>query len=303
MLEQIVAPENIFVNWFCTQLVQLTYCALLQWIVPPRSRKLYWGVLLPPTLLFPVLRPFVMGGFVQMLYGLVDTVILPFLLLKGRAVKRILTIACLYMILFAGELAASFVWVFATGEVTLDNAAAYRHAPLFLFITVLDCGFQIALAMPLKRLLDRIFPIPEPEEASAGGSSRLLACAIIPVLQMALLLFLMYISNILLQGDLVYAGFVALAVAGCIFIDVILFYAVARYWDAERDEQRSRMVLHQVEEYLVEAEAVQVRLGALARFRHDLRNNVGVVQHLCEAGCMEEAGEYLRALRCKAGEL
>lgn len=307
MLEQLFQPQDVFVNYFCTLPIQLLYSYLCQWVCPMRSKRLYWIVVVVIAIPYTVLRP-VLSQQVHFATGVFVGLILPLLLGEGRWTKRLFSVGCMFFVLMAGEAVGGSVWVLAAGLQASDNAAAYRNAPLFVFICLASVSLQITLAVLLKKAIARVFPAEAPvvegnEGSSGSRAERLLFLAAFPALQAVIMALLLYIAETVTSGDPHHMAVFAALVAGAFVMDVIVFWQIQCYRETQRAEQEGALLELQVREYLAEAGDVQDRLSALARFRHDLRNNVSVVQHLCEAGRLDEAGEYLQALRSEAGEL
>ncbi len=303
VIQQLLQPQDLFVNWCCTLPLQLFYCYLLQRLCPPRSKRLYWGVTLALTVGYTVVRPLMPQG-ARIACGLCDSIAVPLLLLGGRMAQRLLVVSCMYLALMGGELVVSLIWISVTGLPTFDNAAAFTHAPLFSFMTLVDCAILAVAGVPVGRFTARIFPSAgPPARIGVNASSLLFFLALFPVVQGAFLLLLMYIASIHANGSLFHMAVCGTLVAGMGLMDVLLFRQIWKYREAFLAEQGARLLEQQIEGYLAEAEAVQDQLSALARFRHDLRNNVAVVNRLCEAGRLDEAGEYLQELKRGAAEL
>ena len=307
MLEQLFQPQDVFVNYFCTLPIQLLYSYLCQWVCPMRSKRLYWGIIIAIVIPYTGLRP-VLSQQIHFATGVFVSLILPLLLGKGKWTKRLFSVGCMFFVLMAGEAVGGSIWVLAAGLQASDNDAAYRNAPLFVFVCLVNVSLQITLAVLLKRAVARLFPAEAPAPGGSEGLSdpraeRLLFLAAFPALQAVIMALLLYIAETITSGDPHHMAVFAALVAGAFVMDAVVFWQMQRYRETQRAEQEGALLELQVREYLAEASDVQDRLSALAHFRHDLRNNVAVVDRLCEAGRLEEAREYLQALRCEAGEL
>ena len=303
LIQQLFQPQDVFVNWCCTLPLQLFYSYLLQRLCAPRSKLVYWGAIIVLTVGYTIVRPVAPQGF-RLASGLFVAIAVPLLLLGGRPAQRLLVVGCMYLALMGAELVVSLIWISVTGLPTLDNAAAFTHGPLFAFMTLVDCGIQAIAAVPLGRFVERIFPSAgPPARIGSSASSLLFFLALFPVVQGMFLLLLMYIATIYANGSLFHMAVCGVLTVIMALMDMLLFQQIWKYREAFLAEQGARLLEQQIEGYLVEAEAVQDQLSALARFRHDLRNNVAVVNRLCEAGRLDEAGEYLQELKRGAAEL
>ena len=300
-MEAIVAPYNLFANMGCTMAIQMAYLYLYQGICRPRSKALYWGVMVPFTAAVLLFRP-VSPDWLRMALGLLDALVCPFLLTCGRRLKRLLVLWLMYMALVGGEVVVALLWIASTGLPTYDNAAALAHWPVYVTMSLLDALVLIAAVWCIRRLAARVFPSDEAADGIATPGWKM-AFAMFPVLQAVMILTAAIIAEVVDGGSMPRMLILALVFAGCVIVDALMFWQLERLQDTQRAEQEGALLELQVEEYLAEVGAVQDRLGALTRFRHDLRNNVAVVGHLCEAGRVDEAGEYLKVLRRAAGEL
>ena len=303
LVQQLFQPCDIFVNWCCTLPFQLFYSYLLQRLCPPRSKRLYWAAIIVVTVCYTIIRPVAPRDFL-VVYGLCNAVFVPFAFLGGRLARRIITVACMYLALMAGEMIASLVWVFVADLPTFDNAAAYAHAPLFVFMMLVDAAFVSSVFLLLRRFLDNALPLGG-DGAPAPGSvlTFSLALAFFPVLQGAFVMIVIYIAAVFMAEDAPYMVAAGALIAAMGLMDALLFRQMLKYREASLAEQAAQLLERQVGEYLAEVGAVQDRLGALARFRHDLRNNVAVVDNLQAKGAYAEAAMFLAALRATAFEL
>ena len=81
-------PGNLIVNMIGGMLIQTVYLALLTWIVPPRSKRVFWFVELVCTAFFMFLKP-VMPALPRLAASVTVGVFLPIPLLRGSLFTRV----------------------------------------------------------------------------------------------------------------------------------------------------------------------------------------------------------------------
>ena len=113
-----------------------------------------------------------------------------------------------------------------------------------------------------------------------------------PLLQVVLLMGALYLQ---LNVTGIHAAFSAgIAAAALLFFaaDVLLVVTIERIGQASAERERARAMERQLDGYLEQYAALARRNAAIARLRHDARNNVQVISALLDRGAYGEASAY-----------
>lgn len=198
---------------------------------------------------------------------------------------RVLAMALVYTAAIAGEAVCSVVSVALLGGFDFSTAFQLAHPVEFLFIRLLDTALIIAGSYASALLSRRVVH---------GGESRRAALMILfmPLLQVVLLMGALYLQ---LNVTGIHAALSAgIAAAALLFFaaDVLLVVTIERIGQASAERERARAMERQLDGYLEQYAALARRSAAIARLRHDARNNVQVISALLDRGAYGEASAY-----------
>lgn len=293
ILRTIIAPESLFMALGSALPIQILYFWLLQRAIPPKSKKMYWGIALPvfvvAVLIRAALPPFVKSGS-----GIVLSILLPVLLLSGPVVRRFVVCSISMVLMAASELACGIVWVSLTGLEVMNPDLSLAYAPAFLATAVVGYGLvMVPGLLGTAVLCRRFFPADAAETAPARSGSWLRRIVLLPLLQVPFVYILLTVSFNLRLGE---APYVATALGLIIFgvvVDAFMFLQVNRSIASRKTEMEASLLEERLAGYLRESAAVQGLLDDTARLRHDVRNHQAVVATLCKRGEHAAARAYL----------
>ncbi len=83
----------------------------------------------------------------------------------------------------------------------------------------------------------------------------------------------------------------------CLAVDIVLLWALRTHVGVQRARQHAELLARRLEEGYVESERAIEEVERIARFRHDMRNQLAVVSALAEEGHRDEALRHVRDLR------
>ena len=297
-LDVLLAPENLFVNVLCGLAAQFVYLGLLTWVLPPRSARTFWtaeilyqGATMFLKALYPVSLRIAVGVF--------GSLIIPLFLLRGRLVRRLVVCSLCMSAQTGAELVAAATWMGLTGLQVMDNSLALRYALQFIACVSAEMVALAFILSGLRWLCRRFFPLDDgrSERAERRGAEWLQRFALFPLIQVALIYFMVWIAFDVMHGDGAYVVATAALFMLCVAADVLLFMQMDRSFGQRRAELEASVLEAQIERYLEELAAMQRLLDDTARLRHDVRNHQAVVSSLCAQGEYREAERYLAGAR------
>lgn len=297
-------PGNLIVNMIGGMLIQAVYLALLTWIVPPRSKRVFWFVELVCTAFFMFLKP-VMPALPRLAASVTVGVFLPIPLLRGSLFTRVFVCTLAGVAQTVAELVCMVGWVSITGLGVVDNKVLVSYFPVYL-VTLLvgHGGTMFLLAAGIRWLVHRFLPTETSRATGSRGipSAWVLKYLWFPVLQFTLFFVVVEIGFDVLHWKEGSVGIVSLLGILCLAVDVLLFVQIGRSVAQAQEEVRAAVLEERVGDYLGRSERVQALLGETAHLRHDLRNHRMVVEALCERGEYERAEAYLDEFAARLAE-
>lgn len=298
VLAQLLDPADLAVNMIGGLGVGVVLYALLAWILPPKSQKVYWVVLIASLALALFFKPIMPPG-VRIVLNAFLSVVVPIFLLTGTPLARVVVCTLGTLALTAGDLVAALVWGALTGMGVVGSETLLEHLPLYLVALFVGDVGVMALAMAGVRRLKMRF-LPDTEEDGGQAPRWVWRYLWFPVAQFALLFMVVGIAFDVLRWREGSAAVVAALFAFCAVVDVVLFVQIGRSVSRAQEEARAEVLEGRIVDYLRQVAAMQALLSQTAHLRHDLRNHRMVVKTLCERGEYGRASSYLEEL---AGQL
>lgn len=209
-----------------------------------------------------------------------------------RPLRALFIVACIMLVTLLAELSTVLITLFGFGvNVTSGPTYALEHPEAYFFLIVLHAvilGALLYVAFVLTRRM-----------ATGERESELFKTLVFPISQTALLLMGMLVVRGLAAQDervLAYGALLVLAV----LCSYLLFYLAAQRMRAQElaevrisaTEERSALVYGQARGLIEESQRI-------AKLRHDFRNQVQVIELLCEQGEKQRAWAMIAELRQK----
>ena len=298
MLSRLLNPADLAVNMVGAIVIQMTLFYLMALMLPPRSKRAYYGTALVciAVIMFfkPVLSPFVRVAIAAaLMWGLA------ILMLRGPLVMRLVIPGVGILAETAGETVGMLFWVGITGLGKVDNAVLLQHLPVYLLgFSLGSVGTMVLIMLAVRAVAKKLGLIPVEPDGKPADDRRpwQLRYAWFVIVQLLLMSVVTIIGLDYLDWGGGSAVVAAVLFAFCFLADAALFAQIERAVDHEAHRVRSRMLEAQVEEYLSDAARLQELLDDTARLRHDLRNHRMVVEALCERGEYGRAETYLEEM-------
>lgn len=124
--------------------------------------------------------------------------------------------------------------------------------------------------------------------------------ALLPATQFPIILTLLYVTMFsdhkTIADGLAVAGFIVI----CFLTDFFIMLSAERASRAISARERSRALELQIDEILAEYEDLANQAATISRLRHDVRNHIQTANALVHRGCIQQAREYLIAMRKEA---
>ena len=235
------------------------------------------------------------AGFeVRMAYLLYSYVLVPFVFSTMPWKRTLLVVALVNILIMAGEIVASALWVSVTDLPMASYDVARANMPLFCFVHLVYVAFLAAAGYGLHAVLNRHDRVDERDLRFFAGfpaiQSAFLAVPLIVVVYMGRSV------DVLLYGSSVY-------VFVCVAVDALLYRSFVKLLEKRREDQRVAVLAGELDAYLAGYDSVVREVERTAQARHDLRNQVQVALALAERGECARARGHLATCRERLSEL
>ena len=290
-------PAGAFVVLSVVAPTWLVYLGFESHILHLRNRWAYWAVGLSLMVFALVVR----GGlaeFADLLLGVLMAAA-PLLFGKGTLVRRVTLSAFGLVIVLPGDLFLDMAFDILAGATVHDYATVAANTTLFACATMLEVFVEMTLFWGLTALVRRFYP-EEGADASAPSSRRASVIAssfaLFSVVQALLLALCFGLAVGPCDGDSLLLRLFGLLMLLCFGVDAVLLLAVGRFRGKVRDDARAADLSGELDRYLADYQATVDMAQRSARLRHDLRNQVQVVNALAERGEFQLAEQHIDAM-------
>lgn len=277
-----------FVIDFLSAALNLVCLYAVSTMLEPKNKALYWGLQVAALVGFAFIRTDV-GPLERTALTLLLAVVLPVALTRGNVLHRLLVVSLCLAVLFVAEFFGNFVWIFITGAPTMDYGAAWAHLPETLFARTACIVLSVALYAGLRRLMNR----------QGAGAVRTALFVGFPLVQVVLLTVGVAVGNGLFAESGAFYGAATAAALVCVAADVTLFRSMERYQRRQDEERRAEALARQLAWGARQNAEIQESLGSVAKFRHDIRNQLQAIAVLVERGECILARNQLQALKAR----
>lgn len=298
ILQTIFSPACLFTGYVIALPIQILYDGLLAYIIPPKSKRAYWIIVIAVAVVLILFRPLYPTEIRGML-GIFQSIVLPICLMTGSVPKRVIVCSLAMVLMAAAELTGAVIWVSSTGLEMMNDQLALAHAPLTIFMGLVGYGLVMTPAMlGMGKVVHRFFPDARRDQRSSPASGAvspvwMRRLALFPLMQVPLIFIVLGICFSVTRGEPAFVVASAAILLLCAAIDALLFLQMRRSAESQRAELEAALLEERLAGYLRESAAVQRLLDDTARLRHDLRNHQAVVATLCERGDRGAALDYL----------
>lgn len=290
-------PAGAFVVLSVVVPTWLVYLGFESHILHLRNRWAYWVVGIS-LMVFAVL---VRGDLAEFAHPLLGALMAsaPLLFGRGTLARRVTLSVLGLVIVLPGDLFLDMTFDILAGATIDDRATVAADATLFACATLLEVFVEITLFWGLTALVRRFYPeedvdvaAPSSRRASVIASS----FAAFSVVQAMLLSLCFSVAVGPCDGDSLLLRLFGLLMLLCFGVDAVLLLAVGRFRGKVRDDARAADLNGELDRYLADYQATVDMAQRSARLRHDLRNQVQVVNALAERGELELAERHIDAM-------
>lgn len=184
ILQTIFSPACLFTGYVIALPIQILYDGLLAYIIPPKSKRAYWIIVIAVAVVLILFRPLYPTEIRGML-GIFQSIVLPICLMTGSVPKRVIVCSLAMVLMAAAELTGAVIWVSSTGLEMMNDQLALAHAPLTIFMGLVGYGLVMTPAMlGMGKVVHRFFPDARRDQRSSPASG-----AVSPVWMRRLALF------------------------------------------------------------------------------------------------------------------
>lgn len=291
-------PAGAFVVLSVVVPTWLVYLGFESHILHLRNRWAYWVVGIS-LMVFAVL---VRGDLAEFAHPLLGALMAsaPLLFGRGTLARRVTLSAFGLVIMLPGDLFLDMTFDILAGATIDNHATVAANATLFACATLFEVFVEITLFWGLTALVRRFYPeegvdvaAPSSRRASVIASS----FAAFSVVQAMLLSLCFSVAVGPCDGDsLLLLRLFGLLMLLCFGVDTVLLLAVGRFRGKVRDNARAADLSGEFDRHLVDYQVSVDMAQRSARLRHDLRNQVQVVNALAERGELELAERHIDAM-------
>lgn len=289
------ALSNAALDALAALLSQMAFAYGMTHLLPLRRVRLFWVLEL---LLWP-LAQFMGTSMLAFVGGLavmvVSWIVLPFVLIQEKPMTKALAICAALACVLVASAAGEALWALVLGSVPADYdlySQLQRQSPvLYVLMDLVSAGMLVLLLSALRLAFRR----------KVGTSAASWPFALLMATQL-LLLVLVTLAAVYTDLPLGWCTAELVAALLCLALDVVMLGAVRRFERKLLDEQRAELLEGQLSEYLESYGAVTEQLKRVAHVRHDLRNQLQVVELLVQQGERSQAQEQVRQLAERCGE-
>ena len=290
-------PVGAFVVLSVVAPTWLVYLGFESHILHLRNRRAYWvtGISL---MVFALLVRGDLAEFVHPLLGALMASV-PLLFGRGTLARRVTLSAFGLVIVLPGDLFLNMTFDIFAGATIDDHATVAANATLFACAALLEVFVEITLFWGLTALVRRFYP-EEGADVAAPSSRRAsviaLSFAVFSVVQALLLALCFSVAVGPCDGDPALLRLFGLLMLLCFGVDAVLLLAVGRFRGKVRDDARAADLGGELDRYLADYQDTVDMAQHSARLRHDLRNQVQVVNALAERGELQLAEQHIDAM-------
>ena len=198
----------------------------------------------------------------------------PLLFGRGTLARRVTLSAFGLVIVLPGDLFLDMTFDILEGATIDDHATVAANATLFACATLFEVFVEITLFWGLTALVRRFYP-EEDVDVAAPSSRR---------------------ASVIASSFAAFSVVQAMLLSLCFSVDAVLLLAVGRFRGKVRDDARAADLNGELDRYLADYQATVDMAQRSARLRHDLRNQVQVVNALAERGELELAERHIDAM-------
>lgn len=204
---------------------------------------------------------------------------------KDSVVRRLFTAVVMQIAIVLAEIPPSVYWLGITTVSPASIEAMTQYTEYLFLARIIHLGALVLLFMGVELAQRRIT-----SNRTNRGSLLFFSFLILQYLMLALGIFAIEATKSFSS-----AAAVGLAVVGmlCLIADVFCFVMLDRYNRSEREYQRMVFFQEQLDHYLEGYEGIEREVAAIARIRHDLRNQISVVLYFLDGGDVVAARDHV----------
>lgn len=211
---------------------------------------------------------------------------------KLRPLRALFIVACIMLITLLAELLVVMAALYGLDiNITAGPSFAFEHPAVYFFLLVFH-ALVLAILLHIAFVLTRRLITGE-------GESRLARTLAFPISQSALLLMAMIIVRALAsqnERSLAYGALLAIAVL-CSYL--VFYIAAKKMRSSELSEMRVDLAKEQGACVYEQTRHLVQESQRIAKIRHDFRNQVRVIELLCEQGEISKAHTMTAELLAK----
>lgn len=286
-------PNNLisFIVALPCQLV-LIYAATR--LLDIRRKGWYWAVSIAVLLPFLVMQDF-LGQPGRMLIGTMAMVVPWLVFARDPLPRRLFASVLLLLAVVIAEIPPTLLWSHLAGPELMLGPVAAEDRGSFIAAHLLHLVVLIGLLVVLEAV-ERWME----STSTRDGLAQFIGFIVVQYLLIAFSVGVMEMSGNLSQA--VAVGNLIVATA-CVVADAFFFPLMERYNLKVLEDQRAQMLALELSHYLARYEEIEHEVSAVARVRHDLRNQANVILMFIDQGALARAAAYTDELLGRVEEV
>lgn len=248
-----------------------------------RHKGWYWLASIAVLMPFLVMQDF-LGQPGRMLIGTVAMIVPWLAFARDPLPRRLFASVLLLLVVVIAEIPPTLLWSHLIGPELMLGPAVEEDLSAFIAAHLLHLVVLIGLLVALEAV----------ERWMESTSTRDGLAQFIGFIAVQYLLIAFSVGIMEVTGDLsraVVVGNLIVAVA-CVVADAFFFPLMERYNLKVLEDQRAQMLALELSHYLARYEGIEREVSAVARVRHDLRNQANVALMLIDQGALARASAY-----------
>lgn len=223
---------------------------------------------------------------VRTILGVFAYLVMPLLFSQGNLPRRMLSVVSMYVVVMIAEMTCTVLWL------------ALMKAPLpdILQLDLVEYWMlRLLHLLIISALFMALYAFSHHIDGSLGDGAVKLVSALLAI--QVVLLSVCTGTLEFVPGEKELLGTASLSLgAACVVVDGYLLVVIRRYEERMAQQQRIEILQAQLDDYLARYGEVAASIEEIARLRHDVRNQLQVINDLAQRGERGQAREMLGIL-------
>lgn len=278
-----------FVVWFIGAIpAELMYYYSFTRYLKVRNLTLFW--ILWVISLVPVIlcRAYDAPAWLRLTCVFIYQLLMPILLSQDGIPRRILVVVLVNVALMLDEALSLWIWDVLTG-IDFAESRFIENLPAYAFVQIVHFVILAFMLYILYLILER--------NREVKDDAKMRFTIGFPIAQLFLLFVMCSLGTYSRVNSFLAFNMASIMALVFISVDVLYFVSMGRFLKRRQEEQQAVMLQEQVDWCIMQHTEVVASIEEVSRLRHDLRNQMQVLEALSERGDYARAREHLGEVR------